>query len=326
MSTPRENIGTFANNLSDLVAGYDATTMERDEARTELVLANGHIMDLEAQLAKPPAIVSPSGIPVPTVNSPGFRLTYVEGFDREAPLGSFPGLQYPRIGVYGKPYTSGDYFDTSRDPSYGRPAGQWGLYSAPRTCSVSSSVLRIRPHTEGLRPMVCNILPLATMPVYPALWTGQLYGKFEVVARFRNVLPGYKVAWLLWPMVGSNTTGAANGIGGNGEIDFPERNLSSLDAVTGYMHWQNGTKGSDQYQSTMACDMRLWHKYTIEWTPGACAFSVDDFIFGRFTDRVPNTPMRWGLQTETTLTTLAPPVDSQGDIEIDWLAMSEYTG
>ena len=54
--------------------------------------------------------------------------------------------------------------------------------------------------------------------------------------------------------------------------------------------------------------MSEWHTYTIEWSPDLVVFKLDGVEVGRTTERVPNTAMRWILQTETTLTgTDAPP-------------------
>ena len=58
----------------------------------------------------------------------------------------------------------------------------------------------------------------AVVPLVNGQWGGQLYGRYEV--RFRSdEIPGYKLAFLLWP----DTNNWAEG-----EIDFPE--IGSLES------------------------------------------------------------------------------------------------
>ena len=93
------------------------------------------------------------------------------------------------------------------------------------------------------------------MPLLPG-GNDVLYGRYAV--RWKaDAIPGYKVAWLLWP--------DSEVWPRDGEIDFPEGNLDGT--VEGFMHRQNGTSGGDQDHAGSAVrfgDGR-WHTAVTEW-------------------------------------------------------------
>lgn len=292
--------------MTDILDEIAAATIARSQWTADLEQKVALLSGLLQECEERPAPTA-SGAPMPVGDLVGWRQIWSEDFDTDVAVGSFPGPYAPKVGVYPT-----NYYDTSQ--KFGRPQAQWGQYNAPRTVSVSESVCRIRMHTEGTRPLVCNLLPMLGAPQAPSPWTFQLYGRYEARARFTNPMPGYKVAWLLWPL--SN-----NGLA-QGEIDYPETNLSSLDSVGGFVHHIGASSGSDQYVMPRApVNMREWHTYTIEWSPGLVRFLLDGAPVGAHSTRIPDAPMRWGLQCETTLTAAAPDPAVQGDIEIDWLAV-----
>jgi hypothetical protein len=294
----------FAEELSELIS-YSKT----------LETANTSLWERITALESRPSSYQPSGQvpflgPLPLFRSVG----WAEDFDTDVALGAFPGPYLTRLNVYGPPHFPG-YYDTSRNPYYNRPVGQWGEYRADRTASVDQGVLRIRMHTEGIRPMVFNLLPSFGEKI--GNWYYQLYGAYEICARFPSAMPGYKIAWLLWP--------SSNDGRGDGEIDMPETDLASLTSVGGFVHRIDGTSGGDQHvMAKYALDMRQWHRYRIEWAPNSVRFYIDDVETGEWTERIPNTPMRWAIQCETTLTQAAPDPKVQGDILIDWMTIREY--
>jgi len=150
---------------------------------------------------------------------------------------------------------------------------------------------------------------------------GQLYGRYEVRMR-ADTLPGYKIAWMLWPDSGTTTTGASGG-GGNGEIDFPEGELSDNTKIWGFVHRQNGTTGGDQAWFRIPLNFNGWHTYAMEWSPNLVVLRVDGVEVGRTTERVPNTRMHWVLQTETSLK-MTPADSTRGNVQIDWAAAWAY--
>ena len=238
----------------------------------------------------------------PRGNLPGWKQLFVDDFDTNVPLGSFPAVVSSTWGAYRYPAK-----DTSKR----------GTYSPERVVSVAGGVLTKHLHVENGNPLVAALTP----KVPGTSKYGQLYGRYEVRFRADSLAPGYKLAWMLWPDSGTTTTGASGG-GGNGEIDFPERETNDP-YVWGFVHHQNATTGSDQDWFKVAVDVRQWHTYTIEWSPGLVVFKLDGNEIGRTTKRVPNTPMHWVLQSETSLKT-ATAADAEVNVMIDYVAAWGY--
>jgi hypothetical protein len=61
----------------------------------------------------------------------------------------------------------------------------------------------------------------------------------------------------------------------------------------------------------------------MEWEAGVrCAFYMDGVILGTpITSRVPNTPMRLVIQTETWLGSGPPPEGADGHVYLDWIVI-----
>jgi beta-glucanase (GH16 family) len=135
-------------------------------------------------------------------------------------------------------------------------------------------------------------------------------GKF--VIRFRaDAMHGYKGAWLLWPQ--SETWPR------DGEIDFPEGDFDGT--ISAFMHRQGATTGSDQDAYSTSARWTDWHTATIEWRPTFVRFTLDGTVIGTSTSRIPNTPMRWQIQNETTLAGFVPADSVSGHVLIDWVAV-----
>ena len=146
------------------------------------------------------------------------------------------------------------------------------------------------------------ILPNAATP-----YKGRRYGRY--VVRFQaDPLHCYKTAWLLWPDSGVWPR--------DGEIDFPEGELD--ERISGFVHFQNGTSGSDQYWTHTRATYRKWHTAVIVWLPNLVRFRLDGRIVGQTRKRIPNTPMHWVLQTETSCW---PAAATAGHVRIDWVAI-----
>jgi beta-glucanase (GH16 family) len=135
--------------------------------------------------------------------------------------------------------------------------------------------------------------------------TSQLYGRWEITFR-ADSMHGYKGAWLLWP--------ASETWPRDGEIDFDA-------AISGFVHHQGATTGSDQDAFPTTARWTDWHTTVTEWTPGLVVFRLDGVEIGRTTTRVPNTPMRWVIQNETTLAGFEPADSVSGHIEIERVAV-----
>lgn len=288
--------------MTDILDDIAAAVAARNTAQAD---ADARIAALEQQITD----ASPSGEPMPTGDLPGWRYLMGEDFNTDCPLGSFPNAAYTgKIEV--PPNT---WFDTSRNN--GRPAATQGQYDAARVISVSEGVLRKRIHTEGTRPKVAVIFPkIPGVPTGTGGWTYQTYGRYSLRARISAPMPGFKYAWLLWPSSNSNAN--------DGEIDFPETGFDTLNTVGAFVHHAPSTPAPNQHgNSAIGCDLTKWHTFTTEWTPNLVKCFIDGTLVFQDTDRIPSTPMRWSIQTETNVGPTPPPVDVQGDVEIDWVAM-----
>jgi hypothetical protein len=272
----------------------------------------------------PPAPVNtnPSGVPMPVGNLEGWDQIFSDDFTTNVPIGSFPTAVSDKWGGYPYPYrdTRGQ---RSSDPTVG------GWYHPGKTISIGGGMMDIWVHTELIdgvkKRLVAAPEPKINGPnaTGPNGVNGQLYGRYAV--RFRldpnrmvNNARGYKTAWLLWPK--------SNVWPRDGEIDFPEGSLNGK--IQGFLHKQDATVGSDQYYALTNEVYTDWHTAVIEWGPDKTSFLLDGNLItnasggkSEWTERIPNTPMRYILQTETSLSGEITPEDSEGHIQIDWITV-----
>ena len=233
----------------------------------------------------------PSGQAMPLGDIAGWHQIFTDDFNTNIPLGSFPSAVSGRWGAYDNGWN--DTYNT-------------GQYYPSRTVSVHNGILDVHLHTENGINMVAAIDP--KLPGATGSEGGMLYGRY--VIRFRaDAVSGYKTAWLLWP--------DDENWPGDGEIDFPEANLDS--SICGYMHWEGATSGSQQDAYCTDTTYTSWHTAIIEWTPSRLNFIMDGVTIGSSTSHIPDTPMHWVIQTETT--SQGPDSGSVGDVQIDWVAV-----
>lgn len=296
-------IRQHSTDLDQLIGDYDLQVADNEQLRSMLA-------DREAAQNLPP-----SGEPMPRADLAGWRLIWNEDFDVDAPLGAFPSVYVGKVDHY--PPT---YFDTSRNA--GRPAATQGQYDAARTVAVSGSVLRKWLHSEYAgpsippRPKVCALLPVIPTTVASSKWRYQTYGRYAIRARVTSAMPGYKFAWLLWPQSDDSSI--------DGELDCPERNFDTLGSAGAFIHHAPAIPAPNQHGFAVSADLTQWHTFVTEWSPGLVRFLCDGVEFGRSTNRVPARPMRWVIQTETTVTSTPPSPSVQGIVEIDWAAVWAY--
>lgn len=238
-----------------------------------------------------------SDMPAPRGDLPGWRQVFVEEFSTDVALGSWP-QQYARTW---QTYPNG-WPDT---------AGKGGVaseYRPGRVLSVKNGILDYWLHTENNRTLGAVIIPAAgRSAIY------QRYGRY--VVRFRaDPVPGYKIAFLLWPQSEQWPR--------DGEIDFPEGNLTAT--IDAFLHFQNGKSGGDQVHFPTEVTYQDWHTAVIEWTPEAVVFILDDTLIGEVHERIPSTPMRWTLQVEHCLDGCDAPRTAAGHVQIDWVAQYSY--
>jgi beta-glucanase (GH16 family) len=180
-----------------------------------------------------------------------------------------------------------------------------GTYSPRRVVSVHDGVMDLH-----LRTVDGAHLAAAPAPKLEGTGTqdGQLYGRYAV--RYRaDPIPGYKIAWLLWPDSEKWS---------DGEIDFPEGNLGG--DTWAFMHHRGKPTNQDWYATPAL--LQQWHTAVIEWEPESVRFLLDGVVVGESDDKnlIPKVPMHWVLQTETALDGRKPAPNADGHVEIDWVA------
>lgn len=242
-----------------------------------------------APSASPALPLGPSGEAMPRGDLTGWRQVFADDFDNDVALGGFP------VAVRGK---WGAYEDGWPDTS------KRGTYSPTKVVSIGNGLMDLHLRTDQGVHMVA-----APMPVIhgPGAQGGMLYGRYAV--RFRaDPIPGYKVAWLLWPD-SENWS--------DGEIDFPEGDLDQT--VTAFMHHKGKPTNQDAFPTEVS--FVDWHTSVMEWTPTAVRFLLDGALIGESTDRklIPDVPMHWVLQTETALGQRVPDPAAAGHVQIDWV-------
>jgi hypothetical protein len=221
---------------------------------------------------------TPVSSPTPTV---GWTLLFEDRFDSAIPEGQF--LADGRWKAY--PY---GWLDTSKNGHYD-----------PGIISVHDGAMDM--HLRQINGEWRVAAP------HPAVVGGRTSLRIEV--RFRaDPVAGFKTSWLLWP--------TSNDWPPDGEVDFPEGNLDGT--IWAFMHRQGATTGSDQDAFSTTARYTEWHTAITEWDMGQrVAFYLDGQLLGVVTSRVPATPMRMVLQTETRLSGGAPPAGANAHVYVD---------
>jgi hypothetical protein len=238
----------------------------------------------------------PQGIPKGDL--PGWTQTAAQDFNLPANIGQLESVYGTTLrGYSGFPDSSGH-----------------GIYTPDAVLSASDGKLDYFLHTSEGKPRVASVIPFG--------YDGQTYGRYSVRFRY-DPLPGYKIAFLLWP---------SSDNWNEGEIDWPEGGLD------GPLYGGSAIKGSLDHG-----DMKFdppdrqyslsgpgaWHVATTEWTPGKVKWFLDGELVGQTHNPsgVPHTPMRWTLQVETAddATNTFPATDVAGHVQVDWVVQYAYT-
>jgi alkaline phosphatase D len=237
------------------------------------------------QAPPPPAPQMPLGdLPGDSLSPAGWTQLLAEDFDTDCAQGAFPAT-YPSW----TPYP--DTWDN----------GHTSYYNGGNSISVADGVLTMRLFTDGTgKPRTETIQP-------PSAQGGQQqYGIYEIAYRVPAPIPGYKQAFLLWPV--SND-------GNQGEIDFPEASFDAGQPIAGFVHEVEppGVHENNAYSEDSGVDATAgeWHVCRTVWKDDTVEFWLDGTRLGTgytSTVNVPDIPMTWKLQTEGNLTgTFADP-------------------
>ena len=248
---------------------------------------------------------------MPLGDVPGWHQVFADDFSAPAPAGTFShcitGLGVANdycSGLSGTPYFNRWF--AYPDGWAGTPAT--GIYAPSRGISVENGRLDYFLRTGSPDGVSVHMIEAAVPRIPGGVGGGgMLYGRYVVRARW-DPLSSYHISFLLWP--------DSNQWPRDGEIDYPEANMASSD-VSAFMHRQNGTSGGDQDAFDVYIDPQQWHTYEIDWLPSSVSFYVDGQRIGQSTTNIPDTPMHWVLQTNTSWR--ASPGDTQaGHVQMDW--------
>ena len=234
----------------------------------------------------------------------GWSRALTSSFDEATPLGAWPG-----------PIAAKDW--RSRQAGATDSSGR-GTYDSSKTVSESGGLLDVWIHSavEGA-PHVHNpdgrrytAAPIPTM--------GHTLGARISMCMRADVVPGYKIAFLLWPDEGPGNF--------HGEIDFPEGRLLAGETPHAFMHYApEPSSGKSQDAFSSGVSLQDWHLYTTEWNPTASdpyvKFFVDGALIGHSTEHVPTRPMQLVLQIETFVSGQELPPPAQGHVQIDWVTI-----
>jgi PKD repeat protein len=254
-------------------------------------------------------IVSISGEPVPIGDIGEWKQIFYDDFTKDAPAGSWGSDCEPHkivyVGEQGQQWRAYPkcYVDTYQK----RP------YRSDKVLSVKNGALYFYLHTVDGEPAGANPSPV----IGPDGNQYQTYGRYT--ARFKVDRPDlheYYVAWLLWPQ--------SERWPEDGEEDWPEGGLAGN--IGGFHHFAGPEAENPacypSCQQGVHTDEKFteWHTYTIEWRPGNIKYILDGKVVLDSNTGIPDTPMRWQLQTETK----GNSTGVSGNLILDWVAVYKY--
>lgn len=241
----------------------------------------------------------------PSGDLPDWHQVWVDNFSASLPVGSFTGCNSSArrcTGLAGSP----EYNQIWAYPDGWRNGYNTGTYAPTRTISEQNGLLDLYLHTEGDTDLIAAPVPVINGPGAKG---GLLYGRYAIRFKATPTFPSdpcYKTAWLLWP--------DSEVWPRDGEVDFPEGRLNGT--IGGFVHFQDGTSASDQYAApNTGVAYTAWHTATTVWRRSSVRFLLDGAVVGETKTRIPNTPMHWVIQTESSC---VPAATTSGHVKIDW--------
>jgi hypothetical protein len=240
-----------------------------------------------------------------------WRLSWQTNFSESAKLGSFSGCNH-QDGTQSA-YCTGLPKDLQSQwwaypypwPDTSTEDGKTvqGYYDPATTIWISGDAMHIRLYRAGSWLHAAAVLPKAAI--------GLLYGKY--VMRFRvapNPSKGYKSADMLWPTNSQVFD----------EVDFPEGIWNSNFCAHIHSSYESNQRNICLDTSCVSG----WHTTEIDWAPNRLAFYLDGKEVGSAVGKwVPDTPMSWIIQNESSLGAGAPRYSS-AQIDIDYMAVYSY--
>jgi len=200
---------------------------------------------------------------------------------------------------WGEPIRRDGFTGTELDPSWGvydSPGHNGHGVRSPDQVSVGDGIMRITGTPDGTTAGMSWRHP-------------QMYGRWEIRARFPAGCGCYHPVLILWPHSGDWPAG--------GEIDYAEVFEADRQKLNFFLHYSADDK---QITSSLPVDTTQWHNYAVEWTADHITGYVDGepfFHTGR-SDVQPPGPMEQTIQLDW-----FPDQDAGtgATLEVDWAAM-----
>jgi len=226
-----------------------------------------------------------------------FITTYGTGSARANKWSAYPS---DYLTTYGQAAATGDHYD------------QNNISVVSGVTGATGNAMKMRLYRDGAGKCV----GAGPEPLFNNGTPAQLYGRYEVRFKADTAVAGWNTAWLLWP--------TSEIWPRDGEIDFPEGGINGT--MSAFMHRQDGTSGADQDVYPTTTTYADWHTAIIEWSPNRCVFILDGVTIGTSTSRVPNTPMRYALQTENNNGPTQPPAGAAAtaNVYVDYVKVFDY--
>ena len=180
-------------------------------------------------------------------------------------------------------------------------------YYPSKVLSIHDGVLDMYLHSENGVAMGAAPSPKFA-PTSQKPFNSLVYGRYSV--RFKaDVLPGFKLAWLLWP--------DSKLWPQDGEIDFPEGDLGKV--IYAAVH---GIEDGEHRNEVLRPNQPYgdWHIATTEWRADGIEFFLDGRSLGISKRFTPTKPMHYILQTESCSPTCPLP-ETKGHVLVDWVSI-----
>jgi hypothetical protein len=249
---------------------------------------------------------------MPHGNCGPFRQIFAENFSvGSVPLGGFSDCNHNTAspaaycgGLTGHwrrdwwAYPSGwrDTAKSGADGNRGAPFG--GTYEPQDTVWVSGGEMHIRMY----RPAAGGDNHVAA--VAPRACGNMWYGKYSERFLVSRLAAGFKSAHLFYQR-------------GQFEIDYPDNDWGAT--ISAYTH-----PGEANFST--AARWTDWHTTSIEWTPGTLKFFLDGALIGATTRSVPDIPMSWVLQNESSINGPYAAPGGVAQMDITWVTCYKFGG
>jgi hypothetical protein len=271
-----------------------------------------------------PHVANSTALPVGDL--PGWTQIVADDFDYNYPIGSVvadgSGELTTGSAAYNELHSKFTFYPDTWNSTWGGKTGTdtsgnpvtiQAKYYPSKTIYFEESCAKIYHHSENIGG-VMTALGASIKPKNPSgVYNFGPYMRWQFRMRATGVTAS--PSYFHWVPLGIDS----NNWPSNGELDWPEGDISS--AVAGNYHPAASTNITQHVSSGE--DPSAWNIYTVEWTPGRMKWWTNSALRLNTTDRVPTGPLSFVFQHETT--NVQPDSATTGTIEIDWIAMWNYT-